>query len=115
MGVPGSTWVYQGLSWIIQITIEHCGTLKATGGMGDGMGWMDLRVVVGIEHLTVLIIFGIHNSHPILCTQGQGGWGMGMSESTLFKVQAPESKSTYYFVLCKMPRSSCRGLKKRGL
>ena len=40
------------------MSIEHCRTLKATSGLG--LGWMDgwigyLRVVVGIEHLTVLI------------------------------------------------------------
>ena len=55
LGLLGSTWVYLGLSWMIEITIEHCRTLKATGGMGDGMGWMDLRVVGGIEHLAVLV------------------------------------------------------------
>ena len=38
---------------MIEITIEYCRTLKATSGMGDGM---DIRVVGGIEHLTVLII-----------------------------------------------------------
>ena len=51
--------VFNGLSlsWMIKITIKHCRTLKAISGWMDGwvMDGMDLRVVVGIEHLTVLI------------------------------------------------------------
>ena len=50
-------WFVCFLSILIYVysTVEWYNILKAFYKWMDGMGWIDLRVVIGIEHLTVLI------------------------------------------------------------
>ena len=58
-GLGWSQMVSDGLGWSVSVdldTIEWFKTPKPISGIGwDWMGWMDLRVGGGIEHLTVLI------------------------------------------------------------
>ena len=51
LGLSGSVWVYLGLLILPQNTVEHSILQVGSDGL---VGY--LRVVVGIEHITVLII-----------------------------------------------------------
>ena len=94
MGLPGSTWVYLGLLGSTLVYLDLIEWHRTVGWVMDGM---DLRVVGGIEHLTVLII--ISNGPKSLLTDRQTPTHPKLDLLIFVVVEPfPDSNSIYSYI-----------------